>query len=193
VANSDSTGAVFLAVGPPTLPIEIPGTITLPELPGGGSPGTAAAMLIALAVAKAASILIPSAPHPKLTKAEQEQEDGKRVVKVSEVRKALEKAVTPFELSKIIGRILLTLLKGGAEPGGWSSEVASAAEFNDVIPPLFDKIMIEVRARELPQNNPRQRRKRPDYTRKLAGYSPPIRTKLTNPIQFGSGVPPGAA
>lgn len=150
---TDNTGFFLIGAGAPLTPLDVPGILTLPELPA-GSPATATAMLVALLVGEAIAVFIPKPPSPKKTRAEQDKEDGKQVIKVSEVHKALDATITGVALSALVGRILLTLLKPPHQ-SVWTDPSDFGAEASEIIKPLIDKVMIEVRKRALQQNNDR--------------------------------------
>ncbi len=156
MATPAENSPLFLAFQPPIIEPGRGWIEPLPEIAGGGSPAAAAAMLVGLALGTLAQFIPP--PRAKKPRAEQDREDTKRVIKVTEVHKALEASITTAQLSLLVGRIMLALLKGQAhaEPT-WMTAADVTAESSDILPPLIDHCMEEVRKRVLQQDNKRER------------------------------------
>jgi hypothetical protein len=127
-----------------------PGRIILPEPPTGAAATATAALMLLLFGISLAKFIVPP-PRPKRTRKDEDKEDRKHVVKVSDVHTAVDEAITGFEIVKVIFRYIIE-----DATKGWSNMDELEEKIKrEALQPLVDRIMNRVREFELSQLNER--------------------------------------
>lgn len=149
----DQASGVFAVAVPP---ITTPGTVNLPKLPGGLSPGS---VVITLLAGLGAYLQTQPRPQPdpveraKQVKA-QEAEDNKRVVKMKDVSSEIDKALTSAILAPLIYRAIVNTLSPGRVAKNFTdlTQTVSDAEFD----PIRSALKEAIRKHLLQQSNKRK-------------------------------------
>jgi len=148
----DVSGLFALAVPPMTTP----GTVNLPRLPGGLSPGS---VVITLMAGLGAYLQTQPQPQPDPIERErqvraQQAEDNKHVVKMSDVSSEIDKTLTSAILAPLIYRTIINTLRPGTVAKTYTdlSQTVSDQSFD----PIRAQLKQRIRTHLLQQKNKRK-------------------------------------